>query len=215
MNDKTLDSPRAIKTFLEGIGRQLECSVPKANGYTWLAATLRRTHYLARGKKEKSVIKAYLQNITGYSRAQITRLIRQYQTRRCIEGKSSSRHQFSKRYTNKDILLLTKTDEIHQNLSGGATKKLFERAYYVYKDDSYERLSTISISQLYNLRKTIFYKRQRRYFSKTQPACVSLGERRKPNPQEQPGYIRVDTVHQGDQDRKKGVYHINAVDEVT
>jgi hypothetical protein len=25
----------------------------------------------------------------------------------------------------------------------------------------------------------------------------------------------VDTVHQGDQDGKKGVYHINAVDEVT
>jgi len=215
MNDKTLDSPRAIKTFVEGIGRQLECSVPKANRYTWLAATLRRTNYLARGKKEKSVVKKYLQNITGYSRAQITRLIRQYQTRRCIGGKASSRHQFSKRYTNKDILLLTETDEIHQNLSGGATKKLFERAYHVYKDDGYERLSSISISHIYNLRKTIFYKRQRRFFSKTQPVRVNLGERRKPNPQEQPGYIRVDTVHQGDQDRKKGVYHINAVDEVT
>ena len=30
-----------------------------------------------------------------------------------------------------------------------------------------------------------------------------------------PGYIRIDTVHQGDQDKQKGVYHINAVDEVT
>ena len=30
-----------------------------------------------------------------------------------------------------------------------------------------------------------------------------------------PGYIRIDTVHQGDQDKVKGVYHINAVDEVT
>jgi len=29
------------------------------------------------------------------------------------------------------------------------------------------------------------------------------------------GYIRIDTVHQGDLDKQKGVYHINAVDEVT
>ena len=31
----------------------------------------------------------------------------------------------------------------------------------------------------------------------------------------EPGYLRVDTVHQGDLDGVKGVYHINAVDEVT
>jgi len=30
-----------------------------------------------------------------------------------------------------------------------------------------------------------------------------------------PGYIRIDSVHQGDQDGMKGVYHINAVDCVT
>ena len=30
-----------------------------------------------------------------------------------------------------------------------------------------------------------------------------------------PGFIRIDTVHQGDQNGVKGVYHINAVDEVT
>ena len=37
----------------------------------------------------------------------------------------------------------------------------------------------------------------------------------KPQPQGSPGYLRIDTVHQGDQDGVKGVYHINAVDEVT
>ena len=30
-----------------------------------------------------------------------------------------------------------------------------------------------------------------------------------------PGYLRIDTVHQGDKDGRKGLYHINAVDEVT
>ena len=36
-----------------------------------------------------------------------------------------------------------------------------------------------------------------------------IGHRRKPQPDGQPGYVRVDTVHQGDQDGAKGVYHIN------
>ena len=71
------------------------------------------------------------------------------------------------------------------------------------------------MSHLYNLRKSDFYKRQRRFFSKTQKTTVPIGERRKPRPEGQPGYIRIDTVHQGDQDKQKGVYHINAVDEVT
>jgi hypothetical protein len=42
-----------------------------------------------------------------------------------------------------------------------------------------------------------------------------IGERTKPEPRGRPGYIRVDTVHQGDHDHQKGVYHINAVDEIT
>ena len=47
------------------------------------------------------------------------------------------------------------------------------------------------------------------------PLPVAIGERRKPEPGGRPGYLRVDTVHQGDLDGVKGVYHINAVDEVT
>lgn len=112
-------------------------------------------------------------------------------------------------------MLLAQTDEAHQTLSGPASKKLFERAYRIYKDPTYERLSTISVSHLYNLRKSQIYQRQRRHFTKTQPSAVQIGVRRKPNPQGQPGFIRIDTVHQGDQDKQKGVYHINAVDELT
>ena len=111
--------------------------------------------------------------------------------------------------------MLAQTDEAHQTLSGPATKKLFERAYHVYGEQAYERLASISVSHLYNLRKSNGYIRQRRHFTKTQRTAVNIGVRRKPNPQGQPGYIRIDTVHQGDQDKKKGVYHINAVDEVT
>ena len=47
------------------------------------------------------------------------------------------------------------------------------------------------------------------------PVQVAIGERRRPQPFGQPGYVRVDTVHQGDLDGIKGLYHLNLVDEVT
>ena len=47
------------------------------------------------------------------------------------------------------------------------------------------------------------------------PRSSRLGDRRQPQPNGRPGYLQVDTVHQGDLDGVKGVYHINAVDEVT
>jgi hypothetical protein len=73
----------------------------------------------------------------------------------------------------------------------------------------------LSVAHLYNLRKTGTYRKRRIVCQETRPTPVRIGERRKPDPQGRPGYLRVDTVHQGDQDGVKGVYHLNAVDEVT
>jgi len=42
-----------------------------------------------------------------------------------------------------------------------------------------------------------------------------IGIRKKHQPDGKPGYIRADTVHQGDLDGVKSVYHVNLVDEVT
>ena len=76
-------------------------------------------------------------------------------------------------------------------------------------------MSQISVSHLYNLRKSQSYLRRARVIQKTKPTKSSIGERRKPQPNGLPGYLRVDTVHQGDSHKEKGVYHINCVDEVT
>jgi len=54
-----------------------------------------------------------------------------------------------------------------------------------------------------------------RRFTKTKPSVPKFRERAKPDPKGLPGYIRIDTIHQGDFNNRKGVYHINAVDEVT
>ncbi len=106
-------------------------------------------------------------------------------------------------------------DTRREDLCGHAIKKLCERAYNKFEQKEYQTLANISVSHLYNLRKSNGYQKQRRVFTKTQARHVAIGERRKPQPNGQPGYIRIDTVHQGDLDKKKGVYHINAVDELT
>ena len=71
------------------------------------------------------------------------------------------------------------------------------------------------MAQLYRLRKSRTYRKRRVAYQPTRPTPVAIGERRRPEPQGRPGYLRVDTVHQGDLDGAKGLYHINAVDEVT
>jgi len=100
-------------------------------------------------------------------------------------------------------------------LSGPATRKILEREVTLFGHSEYQRLAAISVAHLYNLRNSAGYRRQRIDYTATRPTPVSIGERRKPDPRGQPGYLRVDTVHQGDLDGVKGVYHINAVDEVT
>ncbi len=122
---------------------------------------------------------------------------------------------FSKKYTLQDIRLLAKVDERHDTPCGHAIKKLCERAYEVFDEAEYQNLAKISVSHLYNLRSSKTYKHRRTYFTKTKPRQIAIGERRKPQSNGEPGFIRIDTVHQGDLDGQKGVYHINAVDEVT
>jgi transposase InsO family protein len=100
-------------------------------------------------------------------------------------------------------------------LSGTITRKLCERAFKVQGDARYERLSTISNGHLYNLRGHKTYRAARGAFDKTRAVKNVIGERRKPAPNGLPGYLRVDSVHQGDLDGIKGVYLVNAVDEVT
>jgi len=100
-------------------------------------------------------------------------------------------------------------------LSGPATRRILEREYSEYGQAAYQRLAGISVAHLYRVRSTEAYRKRNISYQPTRPTPVPIGERRKPRPQGSPGYLRIDTVHQGDQDGCKGLYHINAVDEVT
>ena len=118
-------------------------------------------------------------------------------------------------YTEQDVALLAQTDTLHGTLSGPATKRLLVRALEIYGDRRYEHLARISVAHLYNLRGRASYRNRRRQWDKTHPTPVAIGIRKAPQPEGRPGFIRIDSVHQGDQDGLKGLYHINAVDCVT
>lgn len=215
MNDEDLKSPEQIKAFLEGLGNTVSLKISKKARYAWIASTLKRTGYFLLSKKDKGIVFEYFTMMTDLSRQQLSRLIQGYRQHQWIGKKTYQRHFFPTHYTRADILLLARTDEYNEQLSGPATKKLFERGYKIFEDTAYERLAFISISHIYNLRNSQTYLTKRNYFKKTKKSAVVIGERKKPRPNNEPGYIRIDTVHQGDLDKCKGVYHINAVDEVT
>ena len=215
MNDTQLETFDQVRQFLEGtevIHFQIES---KDTRYRWIQHTLVKFHYLQLSRTDKGLITRYIRKMTGYSLAQVKRLIRQYRKTGRLVRKQRTSQGFQLKYTREDQLLLAAMDERHNTLSGPATKKLCERAYQVFGETEYQRLSGISIAHLYNLRKSKVYLGQRHQYEKTKPVRSRIGERRKPNPNGQPGFIRIDSVHQGDLDGIKGVYHINAVDEIT
>jgi transposase InsO family protein len=216
MTTTNLKTIEALEAFLEG--NQLVAFAvlgSKTQRYDFIRKMLIKFGYMSLPKKAKGIVIRYLIKMTGYSRQQLTRLIHKYTKTGKINWIPCRSNGFAKKYSNQDIALLAKTDELHDTPCGQAVKKICERAFDVFDDDKYKRLSELSISHLYNLRDSERYKKQRRTFTKTQSRQVAIGERRKPYPEGKPGYIRIDTVHQGDFDKIKGVYHINAVDEIT
>lgn len=182
--------------------------------YAWIVSVLKRFDYFALGKKAKGSVKRYVQQMAGFSRAQLTRLICRQLLTGTLNTKRIKRNCFPATYTHADRQLLAQTDNAHQRLSGPATRRILERQYDVHGDKRFERLKNISSAHIYNLRDTRAYQRLAQTFSGTKSTCINIGVRRKPEAKGRPGWIRVDTVHQGDLDGNKGVYHVNLVDVV-
>lgn len=223
MNDSHINNINQIEEFIKVAsknrgdkdkGVKFECRSRKER-YVWIGQTLGKFRYFALRKKEKGTIREFIKTMTGISDSQLTRLIAK--KRRCgkIFSDQTGRHKFATTYTAEDIASLIATDNAHSRLSGKATKKIFEREYQIFGKKEYARLQNISTSHIYNLRGKRHYLSNTLFWQKTKPTPVNIGKRERPEPSKRPGFIRVDTVHQGDLNKEKGVYHINLVDEVT
>jgi IS30 family transposase len=204
-----------IRAFLAGAGPVEFSAEDRAERYRWVERTLQRHDYVRLGRAEKGLVRRYLAKMTGLSRAQVTRVIGCYQAHGAVPPPVYQRRKFASRYTEADIRLLAYVDQAHGKLSGPATRRILQREYQEFGQTVYARLASISVAQIYRFRASSVYRKHNTAYQPTQPSPVNIGERRKPAPGGRPGYLRLDTVHQGDQDGVKGLYHINAVDEVT
>ncbi len=217
MNEQALNTVAQLRAFLNGTPEvRFEPKGEDTERYAFIAAVVRRLRYSRLPRPDKGVVMRYLEHTTGYSSAQLKRLVRRARRgERLIKRYTAPKPGFARKFTAADVALLAETDALHGTLSGPATQCLMQRAVEVFGDTRYERLSTISVAHLYNLRRAQGYAIRRRHWTKTRGHQVPIAQRRAPFPDNRPGFIRIDSVHQGDQDGVKGLYHINAVDCVT
>ncbi len=204
-----------MREFIDGSRTLAFAAKGRETIYAFIERLLKAQQYRKLSKGQRGVVRRFLAKVTGLSRAQVTRLIGRWRRNRRIRAKPRRRPCFARRYAEEDIVLLAAVDAAHEDLSGPAVRRIVQREYGVFGKPEYERLAGISVAHIYNLRGSDTYRNQRVRVHRTQARQVSIGERRKPDPQGRPGYLRVDTVHQGSQDGQPGLYHINAVDTVT
>jgi hypothetical protein len=221
MDETQLCTLEQIRRFL-GASAPIEFSAAgdDTERYAHISRVLKRFDYPRRSKADRGVLKRYLQHTSGYSRAQITRLIARWQGNRLVAIPLAKRYRaprttYARHYTTEDVRLLVEMDKAHEDVCGPAIAHLLRRAWCEYGDPRYERLATLSVSHLYNLRRSAGYQKQRLRFTETRPVKNTIGVRKAPAPDGRAGFVRIDTVHQGDLDGVKGVYHITCVDAVS
>lgn len=217
MNDAKLVTLEQLRGFLAGAADLgLTPMADPVARYGFIKKGLKRFKYPLQCKAHRGLIRRYLQRVTGYSRPQLTRLIAQYlRSGRLVQHYRATTTSYARKFTAEDVVLLAELDSLHGTLSGPATRVLLARAWQLFGQARYARLATISVAHLYNLRAKPLYQQHRIQYSKTQTRPSTIGIRRAPAPEGRPGFIRIDTVHQGDHDGRKGLYHINAVDIIT
>ena len=223
MDETKLRTIAQLQEFLDAtpeVKFTLAAGAGDAERYEHISRVLKRFDYPRRKKAERGVVLAYLRHTSGYSRPQITRLVARWEENRLAPVPLVKRYRppsapFARKYTSGDVELLVQMDRAHEDVCGPAIAHLLRRAYTVYGDKDYERLTDLSVSHLYNLRKTAGYQKLRLSFTKTRPVCNPIGVRKAPRPNGRAGWVRIDSVHQGDLDGVKGVYHITCVDSVS
>jgi transposase InsO family protein len=215
MQNADVLSQDQIREFLKGSRSIKFTAQNRSELYGFVERELVAQEYAGQSKKQRGAVRAYLCKVTGLSLPQMTRLIRQYKRDGTVEAVAYRRRRFATKYTSRDVALLAEVDRAHDWLSGPATVHILKREHEQFGKADHARLAQISVAHLYNLRRSARYRKLAARWEPTQPSGIAIGERRKPDPRGRPGFLRVDTVHQGDWEGVKGVYHINAVDAET
>jgi hypothetical protein len=128
----------------------------------------------------------YLMKISGYSCQQLTQLLAQHRKTGRLQRYQRTVSGFKQKCTEKDIRLLAAVNERH-TLAGMPPRNCVSSPVNSMARPMMPALS----SHLYNLRKSSTYSPQRRHFENTRSKLSTIGDRHKPRPDGQPGYIRI------------------------
>lgn len=220
--DSHLITPSDLQTFLSNpLMGDIQISWTIWERATWIFDRLIRFKYLTLSKRDKGIVLQYLKKLSGITSRQLDRHVKSYKSGKKL-CQPYKREKFSQTYTTSDITLLSEVDTATNRLSGSLTITLM-RNEYQSGDIRFVRMKDISVAGLYRLRGSRLYREKDLSMSKTKSTKIPIWKRMKPQPQWMPGFIRVDTVHQGDlrtewtegTEYHKWVYHVNLVDEVT
>ncbi len=123
MNVDKLTTVESLEDILQG-NQAIAFSVlgDKSERYRFVQKILVKFRYITCLKNDKGIITRFLMKVTGFSRQQLARLIAQYKKTGRIEWKPCRSHGFARKFSEKDICLLAKTDEQHDTLCGHAVK---------------------------------------------------------------------------------------------
>jgi hypothetical protein len=167
-------------------------------------------------------IAAWSCNTFGVSAASVARKSRASCAGFCAARSSSAArahlpNAFARRYTDDDLDALAEVEREYGRFFGPATVVVLRRMRQLYGDERFERLQPLSPSHLYNLAPLSgvpasshgphqdSQRSQGQHYRSATRTC----------PESRPGFIRIDSVHQGNYRGHRGGYHINAVDCVT
>ena len=210
-----LNTEAQTELFKSGIVSTMRQTNTKTELYEYINNELIARKYQLQTKKEKTIIKKFLISITGYKEKQIDSFIKIYKSGKKIKRKKRTEYYFEKKYKQEDIALLLELHDMSKGICGQVVQVLCHDMYILYGDPRYEKVSMISSSHFYRIKNTHFWKERSLVYEHTKANKVAIGERTRPQNEGKPGFLRIDTVHQGSTTKGDGLYHINVVDEVT
>lgn len=126
MDEFALRTIEQIEQFLAGRAQvALTAHGGDLERYAHIRRVLKRFDYPRCNKYDRGVLLHYLQHTSGYSRAQVTRLVKQWHTNRLASVPLVKRYRapaapFARKYTALDIELLVEMDKAHEDVCGPA-----------------------------------------------------------------------------------------------
>ena len=106
MNEAQVRTLEQVRQVLEGIqSLEFRQAEDDEGRYAWIESVLWRFDYRQLPRAHRGPVLSYLQLLSGYGRAQITRLVSRWDAgKRLVKGYRAPVHAFARRYTSADVV---------------------------------------------------------------------------------------------------------------